>query len=758
MASKILEMAIAIKGQLDGSVGNSFNTLTSRAAALKKQIGSLRSDMRALQKGMMSQDAKGLQIDTVSLQRACAMNKEINALLREQAALNEKRNKAQRYEDAKNHFAGAAQEFAQVASAVIGVNALLGGAVKHAADFEKQMSRVRAISGVSKDQLAMLTDKANEMGMKLPYSAKEAGQAFEYMAMAGWKTEQMMAGIEPVMNLALASGEDLGRVSDIVTDAMTAFGLGADEAGHFSDVLAKTSSNANTNVGLMGYTFQYVAPLAGAMKYSIEDMGLAIGMMANMGVKGQKAGTALRSMLSRLVDPPTEAAEALKNLGVEMTTADGKMRPFRDVLKDLRSEFAGMTDVEKAQVASQIAGTEALSGFMALINTSDADMEKLADSVDHANGATDEMAAIMTDNAAGAWSKFTSAIDIAVNTIGGAFLPAVKDTLEGLADYTGAIGAFLKDNQDLIRSVGVFIEVLGGLALAWKAVNVIMAFGSLVMAASPMTWLILGIAALVAAGYYLYQNWDKILAWLSNEWEYLKNTVCGVVNVIVQYFSECWDRLVSYLQPFFDAISEAATAIWESPAAAIALFIMGPVGWLIGAVVGIISHWEQVKAWFVLLWDDPKTALSQFGDFVMDKIGGIVAWVSEKWETLKNTLASPINGVVNIAKSAVGIAHNAEGGIYPRGAFLTTFAEKGPEAAIPLNGTDRALSLWEQAGVMLGATTGGNSVSAVFSPRITVTGGPDTAAQVSAILDDKMREFETMLHRLAGNDRRLSYE
>ena len=123
-----------------------------------------------------------------------------------------------------------------------------------------------------------------------------------------------------------------------------------------------------------------------------------------------------------------------------------------------------------------------------------------------------------------------------------------------------------------------------------------------------------------------------------------------------------------------------------------------------------------------------------------------------------HTLASPINGVVNIAKSAVGIAHNAEGGIYPRGAFLTTFAEKGPEAAIPLNGTDRALSLWEQAGAMLGATTGENSVSAVFSPRITVTGGPDTAAQVSAILDDKMREFEAMLHRLAGNDRRLSYE
>ena len=184
------------------------------------------------------------------------------------------------------------------------------------------MSKVAAISGAAGDELETLSDKAKEMGAKTKFSATEAASAFEYMAMAGWKTTDMLGGIEGIMNLAAASGEDLAAVSDIVTDALTAFGLSAQDSGHFADVLAQASSNATTNVGLMGATFKYVAPVAGAMGYSIEDTAVAIGLMANAGIKGEQAGTALRAMFTRLVKPPKDAADALDALGISAANSD----------------------------------------------------------------------------------------------------------------------------------------------------------------------------------------------------------------------------------------------------------------------------------------------------------------------------------------------------------------------------------------------------------------------------------------------------
>lgn len=182
------------------------------------------------------------------------------------------------------------------------------------------------------------------------------------------------------MNLAAASGEDLATVSDICTDALTAFGLQASDSSHFADVLAKAASNSNTNVGMMGATFKYVAPIAGSMKYRIEDTAVAIGLMANAGIKGEQAGTSLRAMLTRLVDPPKDAAAALEALNISATNADGTMRPLNDVLVDLREGFAGLDDSQKASYASSIAGTEAMSGLLAIVNASDDDFNQLTES------------------------------------------------------------------------------------------------------------------------------------------------------------------------------------------------------------------------------------------------------------------------------------------------------------------------------------------------------------------------------------------
>lgn len=315
-------------------------------------------------------------------------------------------------------------------------------------NFQAQMSTVQAISGATGDSLQRLTDKAKEMGATTQFSATEAGQAMEYMAMAGWSDQQMLSGISGIMNLAGASGESLARVSDIVTDALSAFGMKAEESGHFADVLAAATSKSNTNVSMMGETFKYVAPIAGAMKFSIEDTSLAIGLMANAGIKGSEAGTALRSTLTRLVKPPSDAAKALDAMGIKAANADGSIKPLRQTLLDLRSRFKGMTEEQKAQAAASIAGQEAMSGFLAMMNESDENFAKLANAVDTANGAAEKMNLIKNDNLAGDVKALQSAWESLQLTIMEGGAGTGGGPAKGIRGFVTAI----KEDVDLLKN------------------------------------------------------------------------------------------------------------------------------------------------------------------------------------------------------------------------------------------------------------------------------------------------------------------
>lgn len=268
-------------------------------------------------------------------------------------------------------------------------------------NFESGMSKVQAISGASGEDLAALTDKAKEMGAKTKFSATESAEAMQYMAMAGWKTGDMLNGIEGIMNLAAASGEDLATTSDIVTDALTAFGLSAQDSTHFADVLAQASSNANTNVSMMGETFKYVAPVAGAMGYSAEDVATAVGLMANSGIKASQAGTSLRTILTRMAKPTKEVQTAMDQLGVSVTDSDGNMKSLHEIMDELRTGFSGLSEAEKTNVAAALGGQEAMSGLLAIVGASDADYQKLTDSIKNCDGAAANMAETMQDNLEG---------------------------------------------------------------------------------------------------------------------------------------------------------------------------------------------------------------------------------------------------------------------------------------------------------------------------------------------------------------------
>lgn len=285
-------------------------------------------------------------------------------------------------------------------------------------DFEAGMSQVEAISGATAEEMDRLTEKAKEMGAKTKFSASESAEAFNYMAMAGWKTEDMLDGIEGIMNLAAASGEDLATTSDIVTDALTAFGMSASESGRFADVMAVAATNANTNVGMMGETFKYVAPVAGSLGYSIEDSALAIGLMANSSIKASQAGTSLRSIITRLATNAGASSQSMgaldvltKALGVSFYDTEGNARDLNDVLMEAREAWKGLGDEEATYYAKKIAGEEAISGWLAIMNASTEDVDKLTSALENADGAAADMAETMQDNLQGQFNIMKAAAE-----------------------------------------------------------------------------------------------------------------------------------------------------------------------------------------------------------------------------------------------------------------------------------------------------------------------------------------------------------
>ncbi len=307
-------------------------------------------------------------------------------------------------------------------------------AVKSGIQFDATMSEVSAISGATGQDFQDLRDKALEMGAKTKFSASEAASAMTYMGMAGWKAGDMISGIEGIMNLAAASGEDLATTSDIVTDALTAFGLSAGDSGHFANVMAVAASNANTNVGMMGETFKYVAPVAGALGYSVDDTAFAIGLMANSGIKATQAGTSLRSISTRLSTDAGASSKQLgalgvltEKLGVEFYNTDGSARKLNDVLTDSRSAWAGLSEEQQITYAKTIAGQEAMSGWLALMNAAPSDVDKLTAALEDCNGAAEEMAATMVDNLQGDLTLLGSAFESLQIAISDSLTPTLRE-------------------------------------------------------------------------------------------------------------------------------------------------------------------------------------------------------------------------------------------------------------------------------------------------------------------------------------------
>lgn len=463
--------------------------------------------------------------------------------------------------------------------------ALIGTkAIQATADFEYAMSEVGAISGATGDDLAALENKAKEMGETTKFSASESAEALKYMAMAGWKTSDMLDGLEGIMNLAAASGEDLGTTSDIVTDALTAFGMTASDSGHFADILATASSNANTNVSMMGETFKYVAPVAGALGYSAEDTAEAIGLMANAGIKSSQAGTSLRSILSNLQGEVKFAGAQFGEMTIQTTNTDGSMRSLGEILGDCRTAFSMMSESEKASNAEMVVGKEAMSGFLAIMNAAPSDIDKLNNAIGNCDGSAKNMADTMNNNLSGQITLLKSQLEgLAIQFVtlimpylkqGVEWLSKVCEWIAGLDDGTkkmiitvggivAAAGPVLIFLGKVSSGIGSIIKVggllIGGIGKLSPAISGIMGIGGKLVggiggligkvtggggliaalgAIPAPVWIVIGIfAALVTAGVLIYKNWDEIKEWAGKTWGKIKEIVGGAVDGIRNFFS-----------------------------------------------------------------------------------------------------------------------------------------------------------------------------------------------------------------------------
>lgn len=412
-------------------------------------------------------------------------------------------------------------------------------AVKTAADFEAAMSEVGAISGASAQDLATLTAKAKEMGATTSFSASESAEAMKYMAMAGWKTADMTAGIAGIMNLAAAAGEDLGTTSDIVTDGLTAFGMSAKESGRFADVMAAASTNANTNVTMLGESFKYCAATAGAMGYNIEDISVALGVMANAGIKGSTAGTTLKNVIANMAKPTDAQAAVMQKLGISLTDGSGNMKSFAEVMNNLRSSFNGLSETEKASYATTLAGKESMSGLLTIVNASAADFDKLTEAINGSSGSAEAMAAKMLDNLKGQLTLLKSAVEGIAITIGDKLLPYLKkfvSWVQKAADYINNLSDAQVDSimkwaaiaaaiPPIIMVFGKVVTMVGTVQRTFGTITKTIAnFGGIIGTITSPAGIVIGVlAAIAVAAVLIIKNWDQVKAFLQNVGNWFKN-------------------------------------------------------------------------------------------------------------------------------------------------------------------------------------------------------------------------------------------
>jgi TP901 family phage tail tape measure protein len=562
-----------------------------------------------------------------------------------------------------------------------GIAGLGVAAVKTTADFDSEMSKVSAISGATGTDLDKLRGKAREMGAKTKFSASEAAQGMQYMAMAGWKTQDMMDGLEGIMNLAAASGEDLASTSDIVTDALTAFGLSAKDSSHFSDILAAASSNANTNVSMMGETFKYAAPVLGSLGYTAEDAALAIGLMANAGIKSSQAGTSLRGAITNLAKPTDTVAAAMDKYGISLTDSSGKMLSLRELMEQMRQKLGGLSEAEQAQAAAALFGKEAMSGMLAIINGSDKDFEKLAGAIDNCDGSSEKMANTMNDNLQGQITILMSQLQELAISFGEILMPKIRDIVTHIQNFVDKLNAMDEGQKETILRIGMFVAALAPMLMGLGKVitfsaNVSRALGTLSaglvkaggfsgvftkalgLITSPAAIVVGVIAAITAVIIHLWNTNEDFRNTITAIWQKIKDaftTFAAGISERLSALGITFSDVTSAIKTIWDGFCNLLAPVLEAAFSTIAIALQTAFNVILGiwdVFSAVFSGdwsgaWEAVKGIFSSIWDGLKEYFSTIIGAVKGVADVFLGWFGTNWETVWNGVKTVFEGIWN---------------------------------------------------------------------------------------------------------------
>lgn len=712
MAGRIMELAIAIKGRLDGSVTSSMQKAVSESRKLQTQLTQANRAMQEAQKAASAEQKATGHVSAAQYEHIAFLQGKINALTQRRSDILDAQAKK---ENAGNKFSAATGNLAKGAAAVAAGAAPLAAMIGMAATFEQAMSKVKAITNSSNEDMARLNETAQQLGASTQFSATQAAEAMSYLGMAGWKTDQIIAGMPGMLDLAAASGSDLATVADIVSDDLTAFGMSADQAGHMADVMAAASTNANTNVEMMGMTFKYAGAVAGALGYSLEDVSIATGLMANAGIKADQAGTSLRAIMTRLIDPPKDAATALDALGISAVNADGSVKPFRQTIMELREKFKDLSQSEKAQMASSIAGTEAMSGFLAVVNASDSDFDTLANAIDNADGASKKMADTMNDNAKGGAIQLESAIEGVSIAIASIFLPTLAKIAGAVATAVGAVANWAKEHQTLVGVIITTTAALAALIMMVLTINAAaagisylsasfalyrtvvsganivtrlwagatrvaaaaqVAFNA-VMSVNPIILIIMAILAAVAAFVYFYNTNEKFRNIVISAWNAIKTTASSVWSAIVAAIRAAWEGILSAAQ----AGMETLNGIWDvlvstaQSAYAVLITIVSAFAAAASAVWRVILIaarvvWFAIKAVIVVVVVAITSVMWAMAHAIMAIWRAIGPTVTAVWQGICSAVSSAIRIITGIVENMAMLLSTVWNGIVQAAQFV----------------------------------------------------------------------------------------
>lgn len=649
--------------------------------ALEKECGELNSKLAVSEKNIQKTETAITNQETAVLKGKAALAemeqelKDVNAELA-RAPFDEY---AQKAEKVGGTLTNAGKKLMPLTTGILAVGT---AAVKTTADFDSEMSKVAAISGATGEDIDSLRDKAREMGSKTKFSASEAAQGMQYMAMAGWKTQDMMDGLEGIMNLAAASGEDLATTSDIVTDALTAFGLSAKDSSHFSDILAAASSNANTNVSMMGETFKYAAPVLGSLGYSAEDAALAIGLMANAGIKSSQAGTALRGAITNLAKPTDTVAAAMDKYGISLTDSEGNMLSLREVMEQLREKLGGLSEAEQANAAASLFGKEAMSGMLAIINGSDADFDKLSNAIANCDGTSEKMAETMNDNLKGQITILISQLQELAISFGEILMPTIRDIVTHIQNFVDKLNQMDEGQKENIVRIGLLVAAVApllitlGKAITFTA-NVSRSLGTLAegftkvggfsgiaqkgvglftkalgFITSPAGIAVAAIAGIAAVIMTLWKNNEGFRNAVTEIWNGIKSAVSTAVNAVKSTIETVFNAVKTTVTTIWNAISSVTTTVWNA--------VKSAVTTAVNAVKSTVTTiWNDVKTVTTTVWNAIKSAVTTVVNAVKSTVTSVFNAVKSTVTTIWNGIKSTTTTVWNAIKSAVTTPINA---------------------------------------------------------------------------------------------------